>query len=84
MFCSVPDRSLTVATRRGLLEETSMRPDAMNRREFLKAGGGIVLAGVSCAYAVEFLTAHSGTKVSAEPTTRRYGMVIDLTKCLPD
>ncbi|MFC2172220.1 sulfate reduction electron transfer complex DsrMKJOP subunit DsrO [Acidobacteriota bacterium] len=57
----------------------------MERRDFLKTAGGLVLAGASCAVAGRFLTATYGVKASAGDLTsvRRWGMVIDLTKCLP-
>ncbi len=58
----------------------------MDRREFLKAGGGLVLVGVSSAYACRLLTSSGARESSAgvPPIGRRYGMVVDLTKCLPD
>jgi tetrathionate reductase subunit B len=57
----------------------------MDRRDFIKTAGGVVLLGGSCAYAVRLLTG-SGTAASEAPASpkRRWGMVIDLNKCLPD
>ncbi len=54
----------------------------MDRRDFIKVAGGTLLAGSSCAYAVRFLTASGldGTEGIAH-TGRRWGMVIDLSKC---
>ncbi|MHC4860170.1 MAG: sulfate reduction electron transfer complex DsrMKJOP subunit DsrO [Planctomycetota bacterium] len=58
----------------------------MDRRDFLKVAGGMVVAGGACAYAGRLLTAASASRVIGDvPSTgRRYGMVIDLTKCRPD
>ncbi len=64
----------------------------MNRREFLKTTGGVVLLGGSCAYAVRLLTATTPVPPAAAPagaatapsSTRRWGMVIDLNRCRPD
>lgn len=58
----------------------------MDRREFLKVSGGILLAGGSCAYASRLLITEGAGKASAgsHPTRRKYGMVIDCTKCVPE
>jgi tetrathionate reductase subunit B len=58
----------------------------MDRRDFLKAAGGTVLAGVSGVYAFRFLTASgfSGTVFEIPSTGKRWGMVIDLNKCRED
>ncbi len=57
----------------------------MERREFLKVAGGLVLAGGSCAVTTRLLITEGAGKASAgpHPTERKYGMVIDLTKCVP-
>ena len=69
----------------------------MDRRDFLKTGG-VLLVGAPCAYLVHALPvpaapatpaspASSTSKAATEGTaaaTRRWGMVIDLHKCLPD
>ncbi len=55
----------------------------MNRREFLEAGGGILFAGVSCAYAGHLLTSYA-TKTTGEDSPafgKKMGMVIDVNKC---
>jgi len=58
----------------------------MKRREFLTAAGGLLLTGVSSAYAVRRLIepgeARSGTR--GESSGKKYGMVVDLTKCRKD
>jgi molybdopterin-containing oxidoreductase family iron-sulfur binding subunit len=58
----------------------------MKRREFLQAAGGVVVAGASTAYAVRLLTTShlgkAGTEV--EPSGKKWGMVIDLTRCRED
>ena len=58
----------------------------MDRREFVKTSGGVLLAGTGCAVAARVLITSTSTRVSADAstTTRRYGMVIDLTRCRPD
>jgi molybdopterin-containing oxidoreductase family iron-sulfur binding subunit len=58
----------------------------MDRREFLTAAGGLVVAGASTAYAVRFLVTSDLGKVSRKgpPSGRRMGMVIDLTRCRKD
>jgi len=58
----------------------------MERRDFLKVAGGTFLAGASCSYAFRFLTTSDIKDISADSplTGRRWGMVIDLTKCKPD
>jgi len=57
----------------------------MDRRDFLKVGGGTLLTGISCAYAAGFLTATnvSNTVTGIKPSGKRWGMIIDLTKCRP-
>jgi len=58
----------------------------MDRREFMKAAGGVVLTGASSAYAVRLLTA-SGANVSGEEgvtSGKRWGMVVNLDRCIPD
>jgi tetrathionate reductase subunit B len=57
----------------------------MKRRDFLKAAGGSILLATSCTYAFEFLTAPSRawTGIRSPKTGRKWGMVIDLTKCRP-
>jgi molybdopterin-containing oxidoreductase family iron-sulfur binding subunit len=58
----------------------------MKRREFLTATGGLLLTGVSSAFAVRRLIepgeARSGTR--GKSSGKKYGMVIDLTKCRKD
>jgi len=58
----------------------------MDRREFLTAGGGVLLAGASSTYAVRLLTAPSEKTAGAAspPSGRKWGMVIDLGKCRAD
>lgn len=58
----------------------------MDRREFLKTGGGILLAGASCAYASRLLTSVTTGASGADhlPSGRKFGMVIDLNKCRAD
>ena len=58
----------------------------MDRREFLKAMGGTVLAGASSAYAVRLLTNSTASDATAEGGTggRRWGMVVNLNKCRSD
>ncbi len=48
--------------------------------------GGTLLAGTSCAYAVRLLTASTAAPEGpdSEFSKRKWGMVIDLTKCRPD
>ncbi len=57
----------------------------MDRREFLKTGGGLLLAGGSCAYASRLLTAMTSgaSDVEGELSKCKWGMVIELHKCLP-
>jgi molybdopterin-containing oxidoreductase family iron-sulfur binding subunit len=58
----------------------------MNKREFLKVVGGVLLAGGASSYGINLLTAPT-TRVAdttGSSTHRRWGMVIDLNKCLPD
>ena len=57
----------------------------MDRRDFVKTAGGVFLVGASSAYAVRLLTeSFSGGAKSAPPHSgRRWGMVIDLTRCVP-
>jgi len=58
----------------------------MDRRDFFKAAGGSILLAASGAYAFQFLTAPSKawTKIAAQTAGRKWGMLIDLTKCPPD
>ncbi|UCC45318.1 MAG: 4Fe-4S dicluster domain-containing protein [Candidatus Zixiibacteriota bacterium] len=58
----------------------------MDRRDFLKVAGGTLLTATSCAYAFRFLTASSTIWAeSGSPwSQRKWGMVIDLTKCRED
>lgn len=55
----------------------------MDRREFLTAGGGLLLAGAAGTYAVRLLT-QAGAPETAPAGGRRWGMVVDLRKCRPD
>ena len=57
----------------------------MDRREFLHAAGGMLLAGTSCAFAVRLLTGSGAGEADAGtmPSGRRWGMVVDLRKCRP-
>ncbi len=56
----------------------------MNRRDFLKVTGGTFLTGTSSVYAFRFLTTSviRGTKQESPLTGRKWGMVVDLNKCL--
>jgi molybdopterin-containing oxidoreductase family iron-sulfur binding subunit len=58
----------------------------MDRREFLKATGGLVLVGASSAFAVKLITDATGvhTRKGAHASRRKWGMVIDLNKCRAD
>lgn len=58
----------------------------MDRRDLLKTAGGTFLAATSGVYAFRILTASSAGWRNAERqlTSRRWGMVIDLTKCRPE
>lgn len=58
----------------------------MDRRDFLKAAGGTVLAATSGVYAFKSLTASSAAWRTADRqlSNRKWGMVIDLTKCRPE
>jgi len=58
----------------------------MDRREFLQATGGVVVASASSAYAVRLLTTSNVSRASpaTRSTGRRWGMVIDLTRCRED
>lgn len=58
----------------------------MERREFLKIAGGMVLVGTSGTYAFRMLTTTDvgDTGAVGQPGNRRWGMVIDLNKCRPD
>jgi molybdopterin-containing oxidoreductase family iron-sulfur binding subunit len=58
----------------------------MDRREFLKATGGVLLVSASSAFAVRLLTTSSAGGASAEESfsARKWGMVIDLGKCRKD
>lgn len=55
----------------------------MDRRDFLKAAGGTLIAGTSCAYAFRFLTA-TGVDIDIPSSGKKWGMVIDLNKCQAD
>jgi len=58
----------------------------MDRRNLLKVAGGTLLAGASGAYALRILTTTSASS-SAEGSPsvgKKWGMVIDLTKCRSD
>jgi molybdopterin-containing oxidoreductase family iron-sulfur binding subunit len=57
----------------------------MDRREFLKAAGGTVLAGASSAYAVRLLTGSGALRAGTEVgSSKRWGMVVDLNRCQED
>jgi len=58
----------------------------MDRREFLEAGCGVLLAGASSAYAVKLLTTSSVSAAQPDDASsrRRWGMVVDLNKCRSD
>lgn len=58
----------------------------MDRRDFVKTAGGSILLAASCSYAFQFLTASSAgwTKIESPSTGKKWGMVIDLTKCKSD
>jgi len=55
----------------------------MDRRDFIKVAGGTLLAGASCAYAFRFLNDTFGVQAGegVQLSGRRWGMVIDLTRC---
>ena len=55
----------------------------MDRRDALKVVGGTFLAGASCSYAVRFLAAAAAKpgEKNGSLSGKRWGMVIDLTKC---
>ncbi len=55
----------------------------MDRREFLTAGGGLLLAGAAGTYAVRLLT-QAGAVEAVTAGRHRWGMVVDLRKCRPD
>ncbi len=57
----------------------------MDKRDFIKIVGGTMLFGVSSTYAFRFLTSSfAGWSDEGSPLVgKRYGMVIDLTKCKP-
>jgi molybdopterin-containing oxidoreductase family iron-sulfur binding subunit len=57
----------------------------MDRRDFMKTAGGAFLLASSGAYAFQVLTRPSAgwTDEALEPSGRKWGMVIDLTRC-PD
>ena len=59
--------------------------EKMDRREFVKTGG-MLLAGSACAYALPLVTAcrSSGASTEGKSTKRKWGMVIDVSKCRPD
>ena len=58
----------------------------MDRRDFVKTAGGTIFAAVSFTYGFRFLTATGAgwTSIENPSTGRRWGMVIDLTRCRPD
>jgi molybdopterin-containing oxidoreductase family iron-sulfur binding subunit len=57
----------------------------MDRRDFIKVAGGTILGGISSVYAFRFLTSpEAGWAIEDIPASgRRWGMVIDLNKCVP-
>jgi tetrathionate reductase subunit B len=57
----------------------------MDRRDFLKTASGTFLLAASGAYAFRVLSAPSAawTNVKDMPSGKKWGMVIDLTKCRP-
>jgi tetrathionate reductase subunit B len=57
----------------------------MDRRDFLKTTGGSLLLAASGVYAFRVLTEPSKawTHIKDMPSDRKWGMVIDLTKCKP-
>jgi tetrathionate reductase subunit B len=57
----------------------------MDRRDFLKVAGGTILAGASGVYAFRLLTAGAcEVRTGGSSSNRRWGMVIDLTRCRAD
>jgi tetrathionate reductase subunit B len=58
----------------------------MDRRDVLKLAGGSFLAATSCSYAFRFITAADTAEIGdgGPPTGKKYGMVINLTKCKSD
>lgn len=52
----------------------------MDRRDFLKVAGGSVFAGLACTYAFQMLTSETALE-DIPPTGKKWGMVIDLTRC---
>jgi molybdopterin-containing oxidoreductase family iron-sulfur binding subunit len=58
----------------------------MDRRDFLKVAGGMVLVGTSSAIAVRVLIEATGVHAvqTGNAARRRWGMVIDLNKCEAD
>jgi molybdopterin-containing oxidoreductase family iron-sulfur binding subunit len=56
----------------------------MDRREFLKAAGGVVLTGASCAYAARWLTSPGMSITGEEGVTsgKKWGMVVNLDRCV--
>jgi len=58
----------------------------MDRRDFIKTAGGSIVLAAASSYAFQFLTAPSAawTKIGDQDTGRRWGMLIDLTKCRED
>ncbi len=55
----------------------------MKRRDFLKTAGGSILLAASSSYAFQMLTAPSKawTDIKGRNAGRKWGMVIDLTRC---
>lgn len=60
----------------------------MDRREFLTAAGGTILAAGACSYGVTLMTASRrglpGEGLRGSSSEQRWGMVVDLTKCDPE
>jgi molybdopterin-containing oxidoreductase family iron-sulfur binding subunit len=52
----------------------------MDRRDFLKVAGGSLFAGVTCSYAFQLLASETALE-DIPPTGKKWGMVIDLTRC---
>jgi tetrathionate reductase subunit B len=58
----------------------------MDRRDFLKTAGGVILVGGSCAIAARVLTTSTakGSRTGEPSSTKKWGMVIDLDRCRPE
>jgi tetrathionate reductase subunit B len=52
----------------------------MDRRDFLKVAGGSLFAGITCSYAFTILNSETSME-EGQATGKKWGMVIDLTKC---